>query len=81
MRYVSPGESEVWEGGVKATTKLEVRGDMKVNVSLEMTVSEMDSILQAVEKIDQWPMYSLKQVLRETLWRARAAYDSEVHSE
>lgn len=62
---------------MKATTSLQVKGDMRMTVSIEMTVEEADSILKAIAAVDTWPVGRLKEVFRQTLSVARAAYSSE----
>lgn len=62
---------------MKATTQLEVRRDMRVSVTLDMTVEEMDAILEHTKDARAWPMHTLRAVLAESLSKARQAYSSD----
>lgn len=61
---------------MKASTQLEVKPDMRVRVTLDMTVDEMDEILRLTEPQTRWPMFAFRECLRESLALARRAYTS-----
>jgi hypothetical protein len=61
---------------MKATTTLDVPKNLSIKLEIEMTVEEMDALLAVIGAQTQWPMRSFRDVLRESLGKARAAYSS-----
>lgn len=63
---------------MKALTRLDVKPEMHVQVTLDMTIAEMDALLELTRENTRWPMFTLRECLRQSLEVARQAYTSEV---
>lgn len=62
---------------MKAIAQLEVKRDMRMHITLELSVDEADALLEATETVSKWPTHNLREVLRQALSKARGAYHSE----
>lgn len=62
---------------MRATSRMTVDRKTPVTVTLEMTVEELEGILEAVKAVQLWPMFKLKECLGQSLSALRAAYSSD----